>query len=93
MAKLSESEITQRLEALSGWAYEGNALQKTYKLQSFPAAIALVTHVAFLAEAAVHHPDIDIRYNKVTMLLSTHDVGGVSQKDFDLAAQIDETML
>jgi 4a-hydroxytetrahydrobiopterin dehydratase len=93
MAKLSDSEITQHLEALSGWTYEGNAIQKTYKLQSFPAAIALVTHVAFLAEAAEHHPDIDIRFNKVTMMLSTHDVGGVSQKDFDLAAQIDETML
>jgi 4a-hydroxytetrahydrobiopterin dehydratase len=93
MAKLSESEITQHLETLSGWAYEGNAIQKTYKLQSFPAAIALVTHIAFLAEAAAHHPDIDIRFNKVMVMLSTHDVGGVSQKDFDLATQIDETML
>jgi 4a-hydroxytetrahydrobiopterin dehydratase len=93
MAKLSESEITQHLETLAGWTYEDNAIQKTYKLQSFPAAIALVTHVAFLAEAANHHPDMNIRFNKVMIMLSTHDVGGVSQKDFDLAAQIDETML
>jgi 4a-hydroxytetrahydrobiopterin dehydratase len=93
MAKLSDAEITQHLENLSGWTYEGNAIKKTYKLPSFPAAIAHITHIAFLAEAAAHHPDIDIRYNKVTVMLSTHDVGGVSEKDFNLASQIDETMM
>jgi 4a-hydroxytetrahydrobiopterin dehydratase len=76
-----------------GWSQAGEAIQKTYKLPTFPAAIAFVTQVGFLAEAANHHPDIDIRYNAITITLSTHDVGGISEKDFDLAAAIDETMV
>jgi pterin-4-alpha-carbinolamine dehydratase (EC 4.2.1.96) len=66
--------------------------RKTFKLPSFPAAIAFVTQVGFLAEAAAHHPDIDIRYNQVRLALTTHDAGGLSSKDFDLAAAIDEIM-
>lgn len=92
MAKLDDQEITTRLEALSGWARQGDAIVKTYKLPNFPAAVAFVTHVAFLAEAANHHPDIDIRYNKVTLLLSTHSDGGITEKDFALAEQADELM-
>lgn len=92
MARLSESEITARLEALSGWTRRGDEIVKTYKLPTFPAAIAFVTQVGFLAEAAAHHPDIDIRYNKVTLALTTHDAGGLTAKDFDLAAAADEAM-
>ncbi len=93
MAKLSEAEITEQLGALSGWQQDGNMITKTFKLPTFPSAIAFITQVAFLAEAAQHHPDMDIRYNKVLVGLTTHDVGGLSQKDFDLAAAIDETMV
>jgi 4a-hydroxytetrahydrobiopterin dehydratase len=93
MAKLSEAEINEHLQQVTGWKQEGNAIQKTYKLPSFPAAIAFITHIGFLAEAAAHHPDIDIRYNKVLIGLSTHDVGGISEKDFALAADIDEIMM
>lgn len=92
MAKLAEAEIAERLEGLSGWARKDNMIVKTYKMQSFPAAIAFVTHVGFLAEAAAHHPDIDIRYNQVTLALTTHDVGGLSEKDFEFAAAADEVM-
>jgi 4a-hydroxytetrahydrobiopterin dehydratase len=92
MAKLSEDEITERLEALSGWARRGDELVKTFKLPGFPAAVAFVTQIGFLAEAAAHHPDIDIRYNKVTLALTTHDAGGLTAKDFDLAAAADEAM-
>ena len=92
MAKLAEGEIATRIEALGGWAQQGDTIVKTYKLPSFPAAIAFVTNVAFLAEAAKHHPDIDIRYNKVTLTLSTHDAGGLTEKDFALAEQADELM-
>ncbi|GAB4442140.1 MAG: 4a-hydroxytetrahydrobiopterin dehydratase [Chloroflexi bacterium OHK40] len=92
MAKLSEAEITERLEQLSGWARNGEMITKTYKLPSFPAAVSFVTHVAFLAEAAGHHPDIDIRYNRVTLALTTHDAGGLTAKDFALAEQADEVM-
>lgn len=92
MSRLSEDEITARLEALSGWARRGDAIVKTFKLPGFPAAIAFVTQIGFLAEAAQHHPDIDIRWNKVTLALSTHDAGGLTAKDFDLAAAADEAM-
>ncbi|NTW97359.1 MAG: 4a-hydroxytetrahydrobiopterin dehydratase [Oscillochloris sp.] len=92
MSKLSDDEVTARLDGLYGWARQGDLIVKTYKLASFPAAIAFVTHVGFLAEAASHHPDIDIRYNKVTLALTTHDVGGLSLADFDLAEAADELM-
>jgi 4a-hydroxytetrahydrobiopterin dehydratase len=92
MALLTEQEIAARLEDLGGWKLEGKEIRRTFKLPSFPAAIAFVTHVAFLAEAADHHPDIDIRYNSVSFALMTHDAGGLTTKDFDLAAQIDEIL-
>lgn len=92
MARLSEDEIADQLEALAGWARRGDEIFKTYKLPNFPAAIAFVTHVGFLAEAANHHPNIDIRWNKVTLALSTHDAGGLTAKDFALAAAADEVM-
>lgn len=87
--KLSEAEIAARVEALSGWTRAGDEIRKTFQRESFPAAIAFVTHVGFLAEAAGHHPDIDIRWRSVTLALTTHDVGGLTSKDFDLAAQVD----
>lgn len=92
MSRLSEDEVAARLEALSGWARRGDAIVKTFRLPAFPAAIAFVTQIGFLAEAAGHHPDIDIRYNKVTLALTTHDAGGLTAKDFDLAAAADEVM-
>jgi 4a-hydroxytetrahydrobiopterin dehydratase len=92
MSKLSDAEIEARLEELGGWARQGDLIMKTYKMPSFPAAIAFVINVGFIAEAARHHPDIDIRYNKVTLALTTHDAGGLSAKDFDLAASADELM-
>jgi len=88
-ARLNDAEIEQRFGALSGWTHAGDEIRKTFRLGSFPAAIAFVTQVAFLAEAAGHHPDIDIRWRKVTLALTTHDAGGLTHKDFDLAAQVD----
>ncbi|NJL05348.1 MAG: 4a-hydroxytetrahydrobiopterin dehydratase [Chloroflexaceae bacterium] len=93
MAKLTPEEAQSRLEALSGWTLDGDTLRKTFVQSSFPGVIAFVTHVGFLAEAANHHPDLDIRYNKLTVALSTHDAGGLTEKDFDLAAQMDELMI
>ncbi|NJN16314.1 MAG: 4a-hydroxytetrahydrobiopterin dehydratase [Oscillochloris sp.] len=90
MNKLAEAEITAQLEQLSGWIRRGDEIVRSYKLASFPAAIAFVTQVGFLAEAAAHHPDIDIRYNQVTLALTTHDAGGLTEKDFALAAAADE---
>jgi len=92
IARLSEDEIAARLELLGGWTRKDEMIVKTYKLPSFPAAISFVTNIGFLAQAADHHPDIDIRYNKVTLALSTHDAGGLTVNDFNLAEQADEAM-
>jgi len=92
VSRLTATEITERLESVNNWEQDGDVIRKTFKLPSFPAAIAFVTQVGFLAEAAAHHPDIDIRYNQVRLALTTHDAGGLSSKDFDLAAAIDEIM-
>jgi 4a-hydroxytetrahydrobiopterin dehydratase len=89
MAKLPDDQITERLGALDGWSREGDEIVKTFELPTFPDAIAFVTRVADRAEAANHHPDLDIRYRKVRVALSTHDAGGLTDKDFDLAAEIE----
>jgi len=91
-AKLSDTEIEERLGDLGDWTVDGQQIRKTFQLASFPMAIGFVVQVGFLAEAAGHHPDIDIRWSKVTLVLTTHDAGGLSAKDFDLAAQIDEIL-
>ncbi|MGH8983902.1 MAG: 4a-hydroxytetrahydrobiopterin dehydratase [Acidimicrobiia bacterium] len=89
MAVLSDDEISTGLGALPGWARAGDAIEKTFELGSFPDAIAFVTRVGFLAEAADHHPDLDVRWRKVKVALSTHAAGGITAKDFDLAGEIE----
>lgn len=92
---LSDITIQRGLNNLPGWARRGDMITKTYQFNTFPAAINFVVRVANVAETAKHHPDIDIRYTKVTCSLSTHDSGGITQKDLDLANEIDfaqETM-
>jgi 4a-hydroxytetrahydrobiopterin dehydratase len=88
-ATLSDSEIQLALERLPGWAREGDEIVKWYELASFPIAIEFVGRIAEAAEAADHHPDLDIRYRRVRVALSTHDAGGLTQKDVDLATQIE----
>jgi 4a-hydroxytetrahydrobiopterin dehydratase len=87
--RLDDDEVEAALQARDGWAREGDEIVRTYELESFPAVIELVRRIADLAEAADHHPDLDIRYRKLRVALSTHDAGGLTQRDFDLAAQID----
>ena len=86
---LSESEITERLKALSGWERNGDEIIKVYKNKNFVESIGFATKVALLAEKADHHPDILIQYKNVTLTLSTHSKGGLTEKDFNLAAEID----
>lgn len=86
---LSDIAIHRGLANLPGWSRKGDTITKTYQFKTFPAAISFVGRVAEAAETADHHPDIDIRYTKVTCTLSTHDAGGVTQNDLDLAAEID----
>ena len=89
MPALPDDQIATKIAALAGWSREQDMIVKTYELPTFPDAITFVTRVADLAEAADHHPDIDIRYRKVRIALSTHDAGGITQKDFDLAGDIE----
>lgn len=89
MAKLSEAEIAARLPTLPGWSREGDVIRRAFTFKAFAAGIRFVDRVAVLADAADHHPDIDIRWTTVTMALSTHSAGGLTAKDFDLAARID----
>ncbi len=89
MAKLSPEEIKKRLADLSGWELAGNSIKKQYKLGDFKSAMAFVNRVADIAESVDHHPDITINYTRVTMSLSTHSAGGITEKDFALAQKID----
>jgi 4a-hydroxytetrahydrobiopterin dehydratase len=89
MARLSDSEIDERLQA-SQWGREGDALVRDFELAGFTAAMALANAVAEAAEAANHHPDILIHgYKHVRLTLSTHSAGGITENDFALAAMID----
>jgi 4a-hydroxytetrahydrobiopterin dehydratase len=89
MAKLSRAEAAQRLERLSGWTLEGDAIRKQFTFADFPAAVAFVSRLAPLAEAADHHPDILINYKRVTLTYATHSEGGLTTKDFEGAAMAD----
>jgi len=90
MAKrLSDAEIQSELGRLDGWTLEGTAIRKQYTLGGFPDAIAFVARLAFDAEAADHHPDILINYKRVTLTFSTHSAGGLTEKDFAGARQVD----
>ncbi len=86
---LSDIEIQRALGQLPGWSRRAMIITKTYTMPTFPAGITFVTRIADAAEAAQHHPDIDIRYTKITIALSTHDAGGLTQKDIDLAGVIE----
>jgi 4a-hydroxytetrahydrobiopterin dehydratase len=90
MARVSEAEIQGALAQLSGWARVGDEIVKTYDCTSFAAAISFVVQIGFLAEHANHHPDLDIRYRKVKVALTTHDSGGLTDKDLELARRIEE---
>ncbi len=87
--KLSETEIATSLNDLPEWAEVGGTLQRTFDFADFVEAMAFVNKVAERAEADQHHPDILIRYNRVTLTLSTHDAGGITEKDFALASTAD----
>jgi len=87
--RLSDIDIQRELGRLSGWSRRGDALVKTFQFPTFRAGIDFVHRVADIADAADHHPDIDIRYTKITCTLSTHSAGGITAKDLALAADIE----
>jgi 4a-hydroxytetrahydrobiopterin dehydratase len=89
MSKLSPVQIRAALRSVPEWRKQGRIIRRTYRFNDFPAAMRFVNAVARRAEEAWHHPDIDIRWNQVTLVLTTHDAGGLTDKDFDLAAKCD----
>jgi 4a-hydroxytetrahydrobiopterin dehydratase len=87
--RLSDIDIQRELGRLPGWSRRGDALVKTYQFPTFRAGIDFVNRVARAADAADHHPDLDIRYTKIVCTLSTHSAGGITAKDLALASQIE----
>ncbi len=88
-ARLDDDAVTARLSALPGWDRAGDEIVRTFECPDFPAAIAFVVRIGFLAEAKDHHPDLDVRWRRVRVALTTHDLGGLSDWDFELAEAID----
>ena len=86
---MTDDEISARLDALPEWSQPGEEIQRTFRFADFIAAMAFVEQVAEHAERVQHHPDILIRYSRVTLSLSTHDANGITEKDFEFAAHAD----
>jgi len=84
-----EAQIAERLASLPGWFFEGGWIRRHYKTDGWPTTLMLVTAIGYCAEAAYHHPDLAVTYARVTVKLSTHSAGGITDKDFDLAGAID----
>lgn len=89
MTPLPEVQISTRLASVPSWHIERGELTRTFTFSDFRTALGFVNRVGERAETAGHHPDIDIRYNKVRLALVTHDAGGLTAKDFDVAASVD----
>ncbi len=87
--RLTDAQVEEGLKRFPGWELKDGEITRLYKFTDFRAALAFVNRAGELAEAADHHPDIDIRYNKVRLTLSTHSAGGLTEKDFSLAGRID----
>lgn len=86
---LADDAVTRGLAALLGWKRDGDAIERTYDRGDFNGSIAFVNAIAAAANAADHHPDLAIAWNSVTVRLSSHDAGGITERDLRLAAQID----
>jgi 4a-hydroxytetrahydrobiopterin dehydratase len=89
MSRLNAAEIGERLKSVPNWALENGEIVRTFQFPDFLGAMRFVDLVAEKAESAEHHPDIDIRYNKVRLTLTSHDAGGLTEKDFSLASECD----
>ena len=86
---MDDKAVAAALARVPGWTRAGRAITRTYRFADFRRALAFVNRVGELAEREQHHPDIDIRYNQVTLSMWTHDAGGLTERDFRLASAID----
>ena len=89
MALLTDDEIVTRLAALPGWTREANAIRREYAFKGFADALGFAARVAVIAAERDHHPDILLQYSKVTLTSSSHDAGGLTARDFELAKAVD----
>ena len=92
-AALSTPDISDRLKSLPGWRYDSAMLRRTYQTDGWPTTLMLVNAIGYYAEAADHHPDLIVHWGSVDVALSTHSAGGITEKDFALAAQIERAAL
>jgi 4a-hydroxytetrahydrobiopterin dehydratase len=90
MPALTAKQIKANLTAVSNWSQRAQTICRTFKFDGFLNSVAFVNHIARTAQKANHHPDIDVRFDTVTLTLATHDEGGITEKDFSLARQCDE---
>ncbi|MDF0718087.1 4a-hydroxytetrahydrobiopterin dehydratase [Muricauda sp. 334s03] len=90
MKKLNTNEIEKNLKKLSGWSLNDDMIEKSFTFKDFKEAFSVMTHIAFVCEKQNHHPNWENAYNSLTIKLSTHDAGGITQKDIDLAKTIDD---
>ncbi len=89
MARLSDEEIDERLSALADWERDGEAIRRQFELDDFKGSVDFVNRLTPEAEAMNHHPDLEISWNKVTVTISTHSEGGLTENDFELARKVD----
>ncbi|MEL6134624.1 MAG: 4a-hydroxytetrahydrobiopterin dehydratase [Bacteroidota bacterium] len=92
MTTYNETTAAEKLASLSGWTFENKGIEKTYTFKDFVAAWGFMTSCAILAERANHHPEWSNVYNRVTIRLTTHDAGGLTDKDFDLAKEMEDLL-
>jgi 4a-hydroxytetrahydrobiopterin dehydratase len=88
-----EAQIAEHLKALPGWYLEDGWIRRVYKTDGWPTTLMLVNAIGYLAEAAYHHPDLNVTWGRVTVKLSTHSAGGITGKDFELARRIEDVVL
>lgn len=88
--KLSDDQVASELDAVPEWSESSGSIQRTFQFDDFALSMTFVNQIADYAEHVQHHPDVLIRYNKVTLTVSTHDAGGITEKDFALAKKADE---
>jgi 4a-hydroxytetrahydrobiopterin dehydratase len=91
--KYSDEQVLAKLQDVPGWFYEGGWIRRQYKTDGWPTTLLLVNQIAFLAEAAWHHPDLSVTWAKVTVKLMTHSENGITDRDFELAKKIEEVAL
>lgn len=89
----SEEQIGSKLQELPGWYYEEGWIRRQYKTEGWPTTLMLVNLIGYVAEAAYHHPDLSVTWAKVTVKLKTHSENGITDRDFELARKIEETVL